>query len=852
VLLGRHLYYQIAIPLVLAALIVGGVATVVATYFLSELTDRWIEEVAESASAGIQARLEDRVRMMESLAGLTASDAGLTAAIEAGDVPAIEAALERAQRVYRFTTVAVVDTGGQIVAAAGEDTPECGRVPLTADAISASAGRQAKVVVGSDGLLRLVVGQPTSGSRTVCVSTLLDEEFVAGLASGSGNAYAFVFTALGTTAISGSLDPERLLDTSVVSTALESQRDAILELVSAIEEGGAEHALGTITVGEHPHTVRVDRLPVSVQAEGAESDAYVLSLISHQVTAEARSTTVNFIVMWSVVAVLALVGLGGWVARRVSIPLESLTEGARRVADGDFSTQIEVRGANEIGQLAKSFNQMTESLEERSGTLTKKLLELATLYEMSRSLGSTLDMDELLESVLGSALRIFGADLGYVTMRETEGGAIKIRAHRGLAGVRVDDQTVRSSMSEWVIAESRPLIFNPSDSVGGGQVEVVTGALAALCVPLVSAEGAVGAIMVGSQDPEQRFDSEDVRLLSTIANHVTIAIGNIELFSSLQEAYLATVRSLAAAVDAKDPFTRGHSEGVAIYAGLIGQRLGLSHDQLVALEMAAYLHDIGKIGIKEEILLKPGTLTDAEMGQMRHHPLIGANILKPVGFPWPITPVVRHHHEYWDGNGYPAGLRGEEIPLLARILAVADAYEAMISDRPYRDGRSRPEAIAELRRCAGAQFDPDVVEALIEELDSHEHLDHPEASVQTEDIGIDEAHAVFVALSEGMLGSFRILGGPRLADNVEKELNERFAEAGQAIRITGGRVAVKRAQGHAIAEEIEGLRTAVRAIEEVMGRTSGHALVDHFCADSMAVLPERMRSLAERLRFYAS
>ena len=176
------------------------------------------------------------------------------------------------------------------------------------------------------------------------------------------------------------------------------------------------------------------------------------------------------------------------------------------------------------------------------------------------------------------------------------------------------------------------------------------------------------------------------------------------------------VRALAAAVDAKDPYTRGHSDGVATYALRIGNALGFSPEQMIALEMAAYLHDIGKIGISEDILLKPGKLTDAEMSQMRHHPLIGANILKPVAFPWPIAPIVRHHHEHYDGAGYPAGLRTEEIPILARVLTVADSFEAMVADRPYRRGRSQQEAMLELRRCSGTQFDPRIVQVFLEKI----------------------------------------------------------------------------------------------------------------------------------------
>ena len=580
-----------------------------------------------------------------------------------------------------------------------------------------------------------------------------------------------------------------------------------------------------------------------------ENNGYLVSVVSQSVTEQTSQTTMRLIIMWSVIAVFALVGLGGWVARRVSSPLEELARGAQRIAEGDFSTKIKVLGTNEISELAESFNQMTDSLRERSENLTKKVLELATLYEMSRALGATLEMDVLLDSVLDSALRIFNLELGYITMRDRDTGQLELKSWRGSGAQAPDENALSNSMSEWVIREGRPLIFNPTDSPESAQVDMVSGALAALCVPLISPEGTIGAIIVGSHDSKSRFNSDDVRLLSTIANHVTIAIGNIELFSSLQEAYLATVRSLAAAVDAKDPYTRGHSDRVAAFAMMIAEKMGLSHEQRTALEMAAYLHDIGKIGIKEEILLKPGKLDDDERVQMTHHPLIGANILKPVGFPWPITPVVRHHHEWWSGGGYPAGLKGDEIPLLARILTVSDSYEAMTSDRPYRKGMGSDDAIEELKRCAGTQFDAKIVDVFIEVLGESTDFEEDLDTMVLDDVQHEEIRAIFVAIAEGMMGSFRRLGGPRLAANVEKELNEVFEQQGVQASLKSGRLSVRFDEKIDPSEELEIMRRSLRMVNDMMAKMSGTTLADHFYADAMGLLSERMQRLARMLGF---
>jgi len=470
---------------------------------------------------------------------------------------------------------------------------------------------------------------------------------------------------------------------------------------------------------------------------------------------------------------------------------------------------------------------------------------------MSRALGSTLDLTVLLDSVLDSAMRIFNVDSGYVMLRDKNSGRLDLRAWRGMAGALPDEGAVRSSMSDWVVRQGRPLIFNPTAKAGGEQhVDSVTGALAALCVPLVSSEGVVGAIAVGSRDRSFRFSSDDVRLLSTIANHVTIAIGNIELFSSLQDAYLATVRSLAAAVDAKDPYTHGHSDRVATYSGAIAEKLDLSGEQRIALEMAAYLHDIGKIGIRESILLKPGELTDEEMGQMRHHPLIGANILKPVAFPWPIAPVVRHHHERYDGDGYPAGLKGEEIPLLARILTVADAFEAMTTDRPYRPGRTQEEAIEELHACEGGQFDPRIVKAFVGALPGIDAGNAAPGQHAIDDVQPEEAQAIFVAIADGMFASFRRLGGPRLASNLESTMNDYFHEMAMEFQLSGGHLTA-RWDSETVDDQLEQMRAVITRMASGMEATSGRSLVDHFYDEAVSDMSERMRRLALLLDLYA-
>lgn len=875
---GRHLHNQIIVPLLAASLAVALLATFIGVQRLSGIVDSWVGTQTQQTLDSIDGRLGAmRMRLLAD-ARLISEAPEVRAAMESRNLQAAEQWFVGLRTYLPVDYIILLGPDGTPLARAGDPPAQAPGQPLL------GADHTKWTDIGMTYATFLDVG---SGSQkrytltairrisyrgawyTVLVTRVIDEEFIR--SNFGGIAPAIAFCDASRTVRAHYVDRSMVVAEGAATTV--DAGDAVKEEVAALEKAftpgsaSARAALESTKAlalpgGEQRYVMRASMIDLSSYASGdaghgnegldpTGTKAYSMIVASNAVASETATTTIQLIAFWSTLAVLVLTGLGAIIARQVSAPLNSLSESARRVADGDFGARVDIAGTNEVAELADSFNTMTDSLRERTDTLTKKVLELATLYEMSRALGSTLDLDVLLDSVLDSALRIFDVDSGYVMLRDKAHGELDLRAVRGLAGSRPDEKAIRSSMSEWVIRQGRPLIFNPpQDDRGEQQVDSVTGALAALCVPLVSGDGIIGAIAVGSRDSSYRFSSDDVRLLSTIANHVTIAVGNIELFSSLQDAYLATVRSLAAAVDAKDPYTRGHSDRVALYSNMIAAKVGLTAEQCTALEMAAYLHDIGKIGIREAILLKPGRLTGEEMGQMRHHPLIGANILRPVAFPWPIAPVVRHHHEHFDGKGYPAGLKGEEIPLLARILTVADAYEAMTADRPYRRPRTQSEAVEELNRCAGSHFDPRIVEAFIDALRASDDEVAARASRDARMAEPAEARAIFVAVCDGMTGSFRRLGGPRLASNLESDLNRYFTETGLPFSFANGHLGVDwEAPGGGAG--IEQMRAAIERLAEGMEATAGRSLVDHFYDEALDGLSERMRRLADVLELYS-
>ena len=209
------------------------------------------------------------------------------------------------------------------------------------------------------------------------------------------------------------------------------------------------------------------------------------------------------------------------------------------------------------------------------------------------------------------------------------------------------------------------------------------------------------------------FRADELRLAVALAAEAGAMVSRARMAERLEDAYFATLGTLAAALEAKDAYTNDHAGQIAELAGRVCDQLGLGADASRVIRLGALLHDIGKIGIPEAILRKPGALSDEEMLIMQRHPDIGARILEPVPYFADLVPLVRSSHERWDGRGYPDGLTGEEIPLGSRVIAVCDAFHAMTEDRVYRPGLPTPTALAEIERCAGTQFDPACVQAMI-------------------------------------------------------------------------------------------------------------------------------------------
>ena len=234
----------------------------------------------------------------------------------------------------------------------------------------------------------------------------------------------------------------------------------------------------------------------------------------------------------------------------------------------------------------------------------------------------------------------------------------------------------------------------------------------ALVVPLRSNGKILGFIIGGGKNDNKQISSVDSKLFRSLADSISVFLENVMLYEDMQSMFLGSLHALTAAIDAKDSYTRGHSERVALMSRLIARRAGFDDLLVERRYLAGLVHDVGKIGVPEAVLCKSGELTAEEFDQIKQHPTIGARILQDIRHMADLVPGVLYHHERWDGGGYPQGLGQTDIPLMARVIGLADAFDAMSSDRTYRQAMRPDEVLVEIRRCSGTQFDPQLAKVI--------------------------------------------------------------------------------------------------------------------------------------------
>ena len=351
---------------------------------------------------------------------------------------------------------------------------------------------------------------------------------------------------------------------------------------------------------------------------------------------------------------------------------------------------------------------MTDSL--------KRLEQLNTLIELTALINSSLDTRVIRKRAIEAATRLADAETGSLLLIDQETGEMYFEVALGEKAGKLKEIRLKpgQGIAGWVAEKGEPLIVNDAQSDArffkgaDEKSEFVTKDLA--CVPVRTKEKMLGVLQAVNKK-NGKFDGEDTEILSALANQVAVAVENAGLYHELRDAFYGTAQALAETIEKRDPYTGGHTKRVMNYSLAIGRMMDLDRAAVENLKLSAILHDIGKIGVRDSVLLKESRLLPEEIEAMNMHPKYGSEILGHVRQLRDVIPGMRGHHEKYNGTGYPDGLKGSDIPLAARIIAVADCFDAMTTDRPYRKALSAEQAFEELKKFAAVQFDPGVVNA---------------------------------------------------------------------------------------------------------------------------------------------
>lgn len=391
--------------------------------------------------------------------------------------------------------------------------------------------------------------------------------------------------------------------------------------------------------------------------------------------------------------------------------VSAMREGARDFITKPFNVRTVVSVVERItseARLHKNIlldNDYQTFISKINQELIRKIQEIGVMQAIFMELDGISDNKEIYSRLAEMASRLMMAKT--VSFGILEQGTLKIKR---AIGVPEKDISVAGTLFETVIRTRNYCIAQP------GMPDPHTGMPLQshlISIPLMIKDDIFGIMNISGKADGASFTEDEVAIALTFSRKAAQRIENNALYEVFYNNLINTLKSLVKSIEARDLYTRHHSERVTEYASRIASEMGLSAEEKDAIRFGGYLHDIGKIGVRDTVLLKPERLTPQEYDEIKLHPVIGGNIIQPIRFFPKERELILHHHERFDGRGYPQGLSGEDIPIAARILAVADSYDAMTSSRPYRAALSRKEALEEIRRCQGSQFDRRVVGAFM-------------------------------------------------------------------------------------------------------------------------------------------
>jgi putative nucleotidyltransferase with HDIG domain len=356
-----------------------------------------------------------------------------------------------------------------------------------------------------------------------------------------------------------------------------------------------------------------------------------------------------------------------------------------------------------------------KEVEELNKQLEKRIRHQTILYNIVDSLSKISQSEDLYKHVVKKAAESCNAEKACFMIYDAGGNSLLVLAQQGIKTIFPGIQTRLLRDGNGRSALGRDFISAHFDKPEGPSVslERTVREKGFISVPFKIRNQPFGLLLVSEKTEKLEFDQEDEFILNFLSEKTSLNIENFALYDSIKQSLIATLRSLVSAIEAKDPYTQKHSTRVTEYAIRIALEMGLSPEDQQKIKSCGPLHDIGKIGINDYILNKAERLTAEEFSHIKAHPIIGVNIVSPLGLDRDELAIIRNHHERWDGEGYPDGLEMDYIPGLARILAVADAFDAMSSDRAYRNSLPLNTCLKEIKNNSGSQFDPDVVEAAL-------------------------------------------------------------------------------------------------------------------------------------------
>jgi putative nucleotidyltransferase with HDIG domain len=400
----------------------------------------------------------------------------------------------------------------------------------------------------------------------------------------------------------------------------------------------------------------------------------------------------------------------------LDIAIDSLRLGAQGFILKPF-TPVELRTA--VAEALEKTRLFSENIRMRA---------LMPLFEVSKEILSEVDPKKLLKQIVDTAVKETRADEVCLALIDEATGKLKVKEYYGLSPdfVRMFEDKYSEKIAGLIFKDKRPFLFTPKVEIPPELKEALENEdiSSGIYVPLTIRGNIIGLLSICSKSSEHPFTLSEVEFVSVLSGQAAAAIENARLYEKLEDSYLSTIVTLSCVVEAKDLYTDKHMKDIAEYSVTIAKKLGLPDSDIENIRRAALLHDLGKISVPDYILMKPGKLSEEEMDIIKRHPANGAKMIEPVEPLKHAREIIKSHQEWFDGSGYPECLRGEEIPLGARIIAVADAYGAMTTDRPYRKALTSDQALKELKEGAGTQFDPRIVEIFISILE--EEISHKE------------------------------------------------------------------------------------------------------------------------------